>query len=431
MTQLEPCTTDEGLYDNTVPSTVEVVKRKNVKSFLRKAPQAPKRFRSSYIFFFEANEKRIKTELGVHASAPEVSKRVGELWRTLTEGERKHWENEAAKDMERFMNEKATYTGPWQLPQKRAKKDPTAPKRNSSAFLLYSKKKRSELRKSNPGMKNTEISGLLGKLWRSMPAEEKRPHVEREKEERQQYKVAMAEWKRKKKQEDLINSVAPSMGGRGENIQFNKVQRIIAPMNSMHRGGGEYDSLSYGRPPSKNPCGYNRGNNHYASSSEQVWYGQQYHRSPPPMTPPHYDRNYAFDSHPSGQYPQDHQDSRHSQSSRQREQLSNINEISPTPYRPNYPESRQMTPSPFQHKFFPPSPPSSRDNHSQSQKDHSYNRGTTPPPTMPRISSLEFSVPSQPRQQKDHSLSSNGYDKVETLPVFPDYDQFEPVHIHR
>jgi hypothetical protein len=52
----------------------------------------------------------------------EVSKRSAELWRNLPAEERAHWDEVAAKDKQRYMVEKATYTGPWQVPWKRAKK---------------------------------------------------------------------------------------------------------------------------------------------------------------------------------------------------------------------------------------------------------------------------------------------------------------------
>jgi hypothetical protein len=45
-------------------------------------------------------------------------------------------------------------------------------------------------------MKNTEVSRLLGEMWRAASDDEKRPHVEKEKEEREKYKVAIADWRR-------------------------------------------------------------------------------------------------------------------------------------------------------------------------------------------------------------------------------------------
>lgn len=118
-----------------------------------------------------------------------------------------HWDEEAAKDKERYMVEKASYTGPWQVPWKRAKKDPSAPKRPMSAFLYFSLGKRKQLKDENPTMKNTEVSRLLGEIWRNATEEERRPHVEKEKEEREKYKIAIAQWRKeyeKKKEEQQI-----------------------------------------------------------------------------------------------------------------------------------------------------------------------------------------------------------------------------------
>ena len=47
-------------------------------------------------------------------------------------------------------------------------------------------------------MKNTEISCLLGEHWKKATDEERRPFVERELREREQYKKDIAEWRRER-----------------------------------------------------------------------------------------------------------------------------------------------------------------------------------------------------------------------------------------
>jgi hypothetical protein len=47
---------------------------------LKKAPQAPKRFKSSYICFFMAKRPEIKQELGTKASMTVISKRSAIMW---------------------------------------------------------------------------------------------------------------------------------------------------------------------------------------------------------------------------------------------------------------------------------------------------------------------------------------------------------------
>jgi hypothetical protein len=162
----------------------------------KKAPGAPKRFKSSYILFFMHVQKKIKEELppGSH-TAPVVSKKASAMWRKLSATERQHWDNQAEMEKKRYLAEKETYKGPWEVPNKRAKKDPTAPRRNPSAFLLYSKKKRQEIKKENPHLKTTEISRMLGQLWKKLPEEDKLPFQKKEALERIQYKKKMDIWK--------------------------------------------------------------------------------------------------------------------------------------------------------------------------------------------------------------------------------------------
>ena len=171
------------------------MKKKKDKSTLRKAPQAPKRFKSSYIFFFTSKQAEFKKELGDTSTIAEISKLSGQKWKALPADVRNYWDDVAAKDKVRYVSEKASYTGPWQVPSKRAKKDPSAPKRSMSAFLFFSQGRRSQIRAKNPELKNTEVSKMLGDLWRNCPDDDRRPYVEKEKIEREKYKIAMAKWK--------------------------------------------------------------------------------------------------------------------------------------------------------------------------------------------------------------------------------------------
>jgi len=52
-----------------------------------------------------------------------------------------------------FVREKEQYKGEWIIPKRRAKKDPRAPKRPMSAFLKYSKTRRSKVKEDNPDMR--------------------------------------------------------------------------------------------------------------------------------------------------------------------------------------------------------------------------------------------------------------------------------------
>lgn len=187
-----------GLADEPIVIETEARKgrKKRDSSILRKAPNAPKRFKSSYICFFMAKQPEIKEELGQHASVSAISKRSAELWKDLPAEERAHWDDVAAKDKQRYMMEKSTYTGPWQVPWKRAKRDPSAPKRPMSAFLLFTQGRRAEIKKKYPDMKNTEVSRVLGDMWHNLSDQERAPFQEEEKKNRAEYLVAVENWRK-------------------------------------------------------------------------------------------------------------------------------------------------------------------------------------------------------------------------------------------
>lgn len=54
----------------------------------------------------------------------------------------------------------------------------------------------------NPLLKNTEISSILGELWRQTDDEEKKPFIEQEEIEREKYKERMSVWREKKARDD-------------------------------------------------------------------------------------------------------------------------------------------------------------------------------------------------------------------------------------
>lgn len=173
----------------------------------KKAPQAPRRFKSSYMFFSTKKHKEIRAELaergeGQKLSTTEVAKMVSKAWKELSEEDREQWEEMARQDKARYEMEKSMYTGPWKVPAtKRVSKDPKAPKRPMSAFLSFSNSKRAYVKKKHKNSKNAEISRILAQMWKDADADEKKTFIDEEFALRQQYKIAMSEWKRQSEQE--------------------------------------------------------------------------------------------------------------------------------------------------------------------------------------------------------------------------------------
>ena len=120
------------------------------------------------------------------------------MWKTLSDVEKKYWDDVAEQDKQRFLQEKEMYTGSWHVPWKRAKKDPSAPKRPMSAFLYFSKMKRRILKLENPSLSNIQISRMLGQIWRDFSEEDRRPFIDEESTDRKRYKDAIVKWRKEK-----------------------------------------------------------------------------------------------------------------------------------------------------------------------------------------------------------------------------------------
>jgi HMG (high mobility group) box len=173
--------------------------------------------------FTDSKKRDIMSRNGVTEEGDELLKLVAKEWRQLSSTDRADWDEVARDDKVRFVREKAAYKGPWAVPKRRAKKHPLAPKRPMSAFLKYSQKRRSVVKVSctgpvvgmlqrigyqanaftcpisakrdNPDMSNTDVSRLLGEMWRNACAKERAPYVEEEEKERAIYKDQIKKFK--------------------------------------------------------------------------------------------------------------------------------------------------------------------------------------------------------------------------------------------
>ena len=122
---------------------------------------------------------------------------VSEAWKKLTPEERKIWEDKAEEDKVRYQQEKNLFKDTWKV---KKRKDPTAPKRPSSAYLAFSNSRRAEATRDNPLATNAEVSKILGKMWRECPPDIKKKYVDEELKLREQYKIDMAKWKQEQKE---------------------------------------------------------------------------------------------------------------------------------------------------------------------------------------------------------------------------------------
>ncbi|KAF8359152.1 isw-1 [Pristionchus pacificus] len=191
------------------------------KHTIKKDPNAPKR-RSAFMLFMGATRSSLKKE---GDSSNDVTKKAGELWRTMTGDEKKKWEEKAAEDKERYEREMEKYmknggSAAWEEAhkkeddeekhtRKKKKKDPNAPKRGLSAFMLFMGEARTSLKEE--GDSSIDVVKKADELWKTISGDEKKKWEEKAAEDRERYERKMEEymkteesaaWEAHKKEDD-------------------------------------------------------------------------------------------------------------------------------------------------------------------------------------------------------------------------------------
>ena len=70
-----------------------------------------------------------------------------------------------------------------------AQSDANAPKKALTAFLLFSNSVRNQCRSENPELKMTQISGVIGKKWKSLSVEDQKKWSELAAKNKAEYQV--------------------------------------------------------------------------------------------------------------------------------------------------------------------------------------------------------------------------------------------------
>ena len=77
---------------------------------------------------------------------------------------------------------------------KKRKKDPNAPKRAQTAFLLFSNKQRSKVQEANPDAKFGDIAKLIGKAFKELTDEERKEYDDVAQADKERYKKEMEDY---------------------------------------------------------------------------------------------------------------------------------------------------------------------------------------------------------------------------------------------
>ena len=121
---------------------------------------------------------------------------LSKQFKNLNERETKKWNSKAEKDKIRYQEEMKHYVAPPEPKGKKQKKkkDPNAPKRNMSAFFLYSCANRAQVKEENPDAKFGDIAKMISVQFKGLSESERAKWDEKAVEDKKRYEREMEEY---------------------------------------------------------------------------------------------------------------------------------------------------------------------------------------------------------------------------------------------
>lgn len=132
---------------------------------MAKDKKAPKRGKSAYLFFCDDHRNGKECE-GLPFT--KVTKKLGEMWRGLSDSEKKPYEVKAKKDKERYLKEKKNYKPPPATSDDEVKEKKPKKKRKPSGYILFGKDERPKIKKSLPNLDVTKVVSEIAKRWNDL-----------------------------------------------------------------------------------------------------------------------------------------------------------------------------------------------------------------------------------------------------------------------
>lgn len=192
-----------------------IPKTKTTKAKKTKDPNAPKKAKSAYMFFCADKREEAKKEAEDHKQVLSI---LGSMWTELKENveegdkkskkEMEKYTKQAEKDKERYNEEMETYEPPTTESDDddkpkgkgkgkgKAKKDPNAPKKPRSAYLIFCADKREEAKEElGEGAAPKDILSHLGTMWAEakQDPDEFNKYQELAEKDKERYKEEMGE----------------------------------------------------------------------------------------------------------------------------------------------------------------------------------------------------------------------------------------------
>ncbi len=135
---------------------------------------------------------------------PPQAKLLSAEFKEISEDDKAEWNEKADADKQRYLREMEDYVPPsddsdsddgGKKKKKKKKKDPNAPKRNQSAFFLYSNATRADIKAAQPDLAFGQIAKVISVNFKALPAEERAYWDEKAAADKERYQAEMAAYR--------------------------------------------------------------------------------------------------------------------------------------------------------------------------------------------------------------------------------------------
>ncbi|XP_075395156.1 high mobility group protein B4 [Tenrec ecaudatus] len=151
---------------------------------------------SSYIHFLLNYRNKFKEQQpNAYLGFKEFSRKCSEKWRSISKHEKAKYEALAKLDKARYQEEMMNYVG---KRRKRRKRDPQAPRRPPSSFILFCQEHYAQLKRENPSWSVVQVAKATGKMWSTTTDVEKKPYEQRAAVLRAKYQEELAVYRRQR-----------------------------------------------------------------------------------------------------------------------------------------------------------------------------------------------------------------------------------------
>lgn len=169
-------------------------------------PSAPKRNMSAYLLYQNAMREEFKS-VNPGMTFGQLAKYTSAMYSELPPAEKETWVQRAEADKARYLHELANYVAPPGYDPKgdaivsslqksgrkgKPEKDPNAPKRNMSAYLLYQNAMREQFKRENPGMTFGQLAKYTSHMYKNLTPEEKATWEARAAQDKARYDAEIA-----------------------------------------------------------------------------------------------------------------------------------------------------------------------------------------------------------------------------------------------